>query len=59
MPIHVQSPPPEPAPALEPPWSWSVVELMPHLTANQQQIVMGRLRAIGAIASDVQTWPSA
>lgn len=56
------SPPPDPAPAPEPlaePWSWTVPQLMPHLTANQQQTVMGRLRSIGAIGPDVQTWPAA
>jgi hypothetical protein len=60
MPIAVTpQPAPDPAPVpLPEPWSWNVPQLMVHLTANQQQMVMGRLRSIGAIGPDVQTWPT-
>lgn len=58
-PISVPLTPPPPEPSLPEPWSWNVPTLLVHLTANQQQVVMGRLRSIGAIAADVQTWPTA
>lgn len=56
MPISIKAPEPT---RLGEPWSWNVPQLLERLTPDEQQVVMGRLRAIGAIAPDVQSWPSA
>lgn len=48
---------PPPEPALVEPWSWTVVELGPHLTENQRQTLLARFRALGY--DDATTWPTA
>lgn len=47
----------EPPPPLAEPWSWTVVELGPHLTENQRQTLLARFRALGY--DDATTWPTA
>lgn len=53
MPIIASVPEPTPDPSAQPPWSWSVLELGDHLTANQRLTLLARLRAIGY---DVHEW---